>query len=374
MIAINNLDPIELRHLLHQNPELMFNEYKTTDLLFENLNSIREIVIYKPLQTGLVLEYTVNDGLYLLFRADIDALPIEEKTNCNFSSKNKNMHACGHDVHSAILYGLIKEIVGKNIDQNCIFVFQPAEEGGGGAEQIMASGILEKYNIKNAFALHVTDEYDFGTIASTEGILFASSVEIDLNIFGKAAHVAFPENGIDSLLILRTILDEIDSIISKEPNPTLFACGKITGGNVRNILAESARAECTLRTLSIEQSKKIINKIGLVASKIEDKTHSKIDIHLNAFYTEVVVDKKLYKLVKRDLEKDFNFIDCGLKMTAEDFGFFSKKYPSFMFWLGTSKGEKHGLHTPYFLPDDEIIRKGIDVYLSILENYKKENI
>ena len=373
MIFEKPLDAVELRHLLHQNPELMFEEFKTTSILFDNLSLISGLKILKPLETGLVVEYTINDGNYILFRADIDALPIQEQTNCSFSSENKFMHACGHDVHSSILYGFIKEVVDMKINQNMIFVFQPAEEGGGGAEKVIGTGVLENYNIKNAFALHVTDEYDFGTIASTAGELFASSVEVDIIVYGKSSHVAFPEKGIDSLKVLRLILDEVDKIIANEPKPVLFGCGKITGGAVRNILADSAKAECTLRTLSIERSKNIIKKFDLVKFIIEEKTKAKIDINLNAFYTEVVNDESLFNSAKSFLGKDYNFIDCGLKMTAEDFGFFTKKYPSFMFWLGTLQGERFGLHTPCFLPDDKIINKGIDIYLSILKLYLTNN-
>lgn len=370
MISDANLSPLELRHLLHQNPELMFQEFETTRVLFDNLKHLTGIKIHRPLETGLVVEYTVNDKPYILFRADIDALPIKEQTNYSFSSKNNFMHACGHDVHTSILYGFINYVVDKKFNQNIIFIFQPAEEGGGGAEKIIKSGILNGFNIKNAFALHVTDDYDFGTIASTPGILFASSVEIDIKIKGKASHVAFPEKGIDGIKVLRRYLDQIDKIISDSQKPVLFGCGKVSAGNVRNILAENATAECTLRTLSVEISKEILNKFKDAGKLIENDTDAKIELMYNAFYTEVNNDSELYTKVSKWLMNKYNFIDCGLKMTAEDFGFFTKRYPSFMFWLGTSLGEKFGLHTPYFLPDDKIIQKGIEIYSTILDNYQ----
>jgi N-acetyldiaminopimelate deacetylase len=362
------LSPVELRHRIHENPELMFTEFKTTQILFDNLSKLKNLKIHRPIETGLVVEHTVNDGSYLLFRADIDALPIKERTNWDFASTNDYMHACGHDVHSAILYGFNKEIVDKQIDRNIICVFQPAEEGGGGAEKIISSGILDKFKIENAFALHVTNEYDFGTIASTSGLLFASSVEIDIQVIGKSSHVAFPEQGIDALKAMRKLLDKIDRLIANQEKPVLFGCGKIIGGIARNILAEEIKVECTLRTLSIEKSKEIIKKISKEAKQIEQEANAKIFINLNAFYAEVYVDKELFNKLKSPLQKSYNFIDCGMKMTAEDFGFFTKKYPSFMFWLGTSNGVKHGLHSPYFLPDDKIIDKGIEIYLEILNH------
>jgi hypothetical protein len=138
----------------------MFNEFETTKLLEENLSKLDGIKIHKPLETGLVAEYKVNDGPYLLFRADIDALPIKEETGAEFASKNDCMHACGHDVHTSILYGFTEYVTKSKIDKNILFLFQPGEEAGGGAEKVIDSGILDKFNITNAFALHVTDEYD----------------------------------------------------------------------------------------------------------------------------------------------------------------------------------------------------------------------
>ena len=228
---------------------------------------------------------------------------------------------------------------------------------------------MDQWNITNAFALHVTDEYDFGIIASTPGIMFASSVEIDINIKGKASHVAFPEKGIDSIKVLRKLLDKLDIIIFDSQEPLLFGCGKISAGDVRNILAENARAECTLRTLSIEKSKEILKKLEEAKNHIEKDTNAKIDLIYNAFYSEVINDPELFLKVRGWLKDKFEFIDCGLKKTAEDFGFFTKLCPSFMFWLGTSLDIKNGLHTPYFLPDDRIIEKGIDVFSTILDSY-----
>ncbi len=117
------LTPIELRHKLHQIPELMFKEFQTTSLLLDAINELPLVKIHRPLETGLIVEYTVNEGNYLLFRADIDALPIKEETGISFASTNQNMHACGHDVHTSILYGLLNYVVESKINQNYNFYF-----------------------------------------------------------------------------------------------------------------------------------------------------------------------------------------------------------------------------------------------------------
>ena len=360
------LEPSELRHQLHSNPELMFEEFRTTRLLVDNIHQMKNIQIFRPLETGLVAEYRVNDGSYLLFRADIDALPIKEETGVSFTSQNDCMHACGHDIHTSILYGLLRYVVETKINKNILFLFQPGEEGGGGAERIINSGIFNNYNIEKAFALHVTDEYEQGTIASSPGTLFASSFEVDIEFFGKSAHVAFPENGNNAFEALILFLTKVKELIKSEEEKIIFGYGKVASGSVRNIVPAYAKIEATLRTLSRKKSEIFYDKINSLLGDIEKETGVKSKITTGSLYTEVVVDKTLYEKCRKILEKKFEFIECGYKMTGEDFGFISKLYPSFMFWLGTRKGEQFGLHNPRFLPDDSIINTGIEIYKAIL--------
>ena len=362
------LSPIELRHKLHQCPELMFKEFETTQLLFENISQLPKIKIHKPLETGLLIEYTVNNSDYLLFRADIDALPIEEKTGVEYASTNGNMHACGHDVHSAILYGFLKYIVENNIEQNILFLFQPAEEGGGGAEKILNSKILDNFKIKSAFALHVTDEFDFGTIASTSGILFCSALEINIEFIGKESHIAFPENGANALSALRLFLDTIEKIPKNLNEPFVFGVGKVEAGIVRNIIPAKANLEASLRVLKKEKAEEFKIQLNNILTSIQNLLNVKYNISYGSFYSEVLVNENLFRTYSKVLSEKFNFIDCGYRFTGEDFGFISQVYPSFMFWLGTAKDKKYGLHNSKFLPDDSIIETGINAFKEILLN------
>ncbi|MGE5430298.1 MAG: amidohydrolase [Syntrophomonadaceae bacterium] len=361
------LTPIELRHALHQNPELMFHEFETTNILKRNLQEFNNIVIHQPLETGLVVEYTVNNGDYILFRADIDALPIREDSGAAFSSKNNYMHACGHDVHSSILYGFIKHVTESRPKRNMIFLFQPGEEGGGGAKKIIDSGILSRFNISRAFALHVTDEYSLGTIASTAGVLFASAYELDIIIHGKSAHVAFPENGINSFDALRMFLDEIQKELNSSDEKIIFGYGRVESGTVRNIIPSYTKAECTIRALDSRKNEQFFKKIVSKLEELKDKTGVTWSIDHGSLYSEVIVDKELFSLMSEKLSKKHEFIDCGYKMTGEDFGFISHLYPSFMFWLGTYTNKKYGLHTPKFLPEDSAIQSGIEILKDILQ-------
>jgi len=364
------ISPIELRHLLHQNPELAYQEFQTTKLIIDAVSALpkfdKRFTIHTPMQTGVLVEYKVNDGNYLLFRADIDALPICEETLFEFKSKNDYMHACGHDVHTSILFGLVEFATRENISQNILFLFQPAEESGGGAMKFFATGVFDQFKIDKAFALHVTDEFPKGTIASTSGVLFASALEIDLDFHGRSSHVAFPQNGRNAFNALRMFLDAVDKIPKGIAEATLLGFGKITSGNVRNIVPGNARLEGTVRALSMKGTDEITIRLEKIAAGVQQITDVKIIVTKEAHYPEVIIHDSLFGTLSKLLAEKFTFLDCGFKMTGEDFGYISQQYPSFMFWLGTSIGEQFGLHNPQFLPGDDVIEIGTNAFKELL--------
>jgi N-acetyldiaminopimelate deacetylase len=371
---MNSLSPIDLRHTLHKNPEIAFQEIITTKLIADNIELLPEsdlIKIHKPFKTGMLIDYTRNEKPYILFRADIDALPIKEENDIEFKSTNEFMHACGHDIHTSILYSFIAELLIKKPDQNILFLFQPAEESGGGAMQFYETGIFENYKIKNAFALHVTDEYRFGTVASTPGVLFASALEIDIEFTGESSHVAFPNEGKNAFNALRLFLDEVDNDLKNNTEPFIFGIGKIEAGFVRNIAPGMAKLEGSIRALSQDKVLEYVKKLKEILTGIKTKTGVGFNLTKGAHYPEVIIDKNLYEKIEKRLKDKFEFIDCGYKMTGEDFGFFSHKFPSFMFWLGTSEGERYGLHNPRFLPPDKTIELGKKVFNEILDLIEK---
>ncbi|GMR25400.1 MAG: M20 family metallopeptidase [Ignavibacteria bacterium] len=368
-----NISPIQLRHKLHQYPELAFQELKTTELIISSVNALpgsEELIIHTPFPTGVLLEFKINDAPFILFRADIDALLIKEENEVEFKSKNDFMHACGHDVHTSILYSFLIEVLEKRPNQNILFLFQPAEEAGGGAMEFYNTGVFDKFKIKYAFALHVSDEYLLGTIASTSGVLFASALEVDIDFIGESAHVAFPHEGKNAFNVLRKFLDENDKLSIEYGDKILFGIGKLESGSVRNIAPGTAKLEGSIRGLSVENVNEFTLRIGDLLKQLKKQTGIDYKITKGAHYPEVIVDDKLYNILQPVISREFVFIDCGLKMTGEDFGFFSQKFPSFMFWLGTSKGERYGLHNPKFLPPDEVIEIGKSVFMEILGSIK----
>ncbi len=361
------MNAIELRRKLHMNPETALKEYETTKMLEQEIGQFPDITIHKPLDTGLIAEYKVNEGDYLLFRADIDGLEIEEKTGWEFESKNGKMHACGHDVHTSILYGLIEMICEKKPDKNLLFFFQPAEEGAGGAKLTIDTGFFDDYSIQHAFALHVSDDFEFGTIAFNNNVLFASAMELFVDFHGKPTHVATPEKGKNALNALRLFLDAADSIPIPQTKPLLLAIGKARAGSVMNIVPENAGIEGSIRSLDMDQSSAFFEQLQLIGEGVEKATGVEVSVKKRAFYPEVRNDPKLFERVNHELGKKYKTVKTEYAMTGEDFGFFTKKYPSLMFWLGTLKEEKHGLHSPYFLPSDELIPVGSEMLYSILE-------
>jgi len=368
-----SLTPVEFRHVLHMNPELANSEFKTTEFIIETVKSLvcetgEPVRIHRLSKTGVVVEKTVHHGPHLLFRADIDALNIKEKTEAEFTSKNNYMHACGHDIHAAILYGFLKSIMCHKINQNLLFAFQPAEETGEGAQKILKSHFIKNFEIKHAFALHVTDDFPIHSIASKSSTLFASAMEVDIEFIGEAAHVAFPEKGKNAFNALRFFLDLLDETLEKMSD-TIIGIGKVEAGKVRNIQPDLARIYASIRTPTYKQTEKVFNKISRLCKKVSKLKKLDYNIKKGAFLPEVKNDKKLYRTMKRLLSKKFKFIECNLKMVGEDFGFFTQSYPSFMFWLGSFENKKSGLHNPEFLPSDKVIDTGIDIFNTILIHF-----
>jgi len=360
------MDSIELRHILHQNPEISFREFETQKILLSALKDLKDerLKIYKIAGTGVIALYEPKKGEpFILYRSDIDGLPIEEETKWEFASKNSNMHACGHDVHMSIAYELIKKILSSNIEKNFVFIFQPGEETGAGARYVLDE--IEELDIKLALALHITDEYDFKTVATTKGVLFASATEIDLTFSGKASHVAFYKSGIDSIYLASKFLTEFYNLTFDK---AIARFGKIEGGNARNIVSPQTTLMGSIRSESLKITEDIINKIQEVAKSVVQKDGGEFSISKGSIYPPVIVNDKLYELFREFAQKNnIQFIDCGMKYTGEDFGYFSQEYPSLMFWAGVSKGEKYGLHNPKFLPNDEVIPYYADVVFNFLK-------
>jgi len=365
-------DLISIRKELHKIPELGFEEIKTQKYILQLLENLDGLKIHTFDFPGILVEYSHENGKYKLFRADMDGFPITEDTNCGFESKHiGKMHACGHDMHMTILIGFIEKVVANNSNNNLLFLFQPAEEGMGGATRILNTGILNKFAISETYALHVNGGIRTGEIASRSGIFFANTQEIEVVFKGKSAHVAFAEKGINALSAGVDFYIELENEIKKEfpvDKPVICAFGKMNAGVVMNAVPAECRLEGTFRAFTKEDHEQLSALIENVKSKIAKKHRIDAEIIYKAYYKEVINDKTLLKKLKfHASEMGIKFNNAEMVFTGEDFGFFTEKYNGLLFWLGVgNENDNADLHSPNFLPNEKAIDIGVEIFFKLI--------
>lgn len=357
---------IKIRRDLHRIPELGFKEFKTQGYLLEYLQLLpQERLQIKTWETGIFVRIKgLNPRKTIGYRADIDGLPITEATGLDFASLHEGkMHACGHDFHMSIALGLLTHFVDHPIDDHLLFLFQPAEEGPGGAELMLQSDIMKMWKPDIVIALHIAPEYPVGTIATKAGLLFANTSELFIDLVGKGGHAAYPHHTNDMIVAACALVTQLQSIVSRNVDPldsAVITIGKITGGTVQNIIAETARIEGTIRTLSVESMKKVKERIEALVNGIEVGYQCKTAIDYGSMYYQVNNHQELTREFI-EFANDVEEIDvtvCREAMTGEDFGYMLKEIPGFMFWLGVDSG--FGLHHAKLDPDEKAIPTAIE--------------
>lgn len=363
------------RRYLHTIPELGFEEFKTSQYLIDQL----KLMGYNPisiLNTGvLVYIEGVEDETYA-FRSDIDALPIQEETGVDFASTHAGkMHACGHDGHMSILLGFAESIKDIKPKKNILLIFQPAEEGPGGAKFIVDEGILTKYNVKAVFGLHLFPSLQEGFIGTKPGAFMAQTGEIDITIKGKSGHGAMPHTTIDTVLITAKLLEAYQSIVSRNISPidsAVLTFGKIEGGTARNIIAETVKIEGTCRTFSKELFNKIVSRMNSIHKGFEEAYEVEISADIRAMYPPVINTPSLYEKF-RNATKDFDYVELEPVMLAEDFAYYQEAVSGLFFFLGVKNealGFTNPLHNCGFNFVEETLIQGVKVYHRLLEEFK----
>ncbi|ETI66008.1 N-acetyldiaminopimelate deacetylase [Neobacillus vireti] len=362
---------VKIRRDLHQIPEIGFQEFKTQAYIFSYLESLtQERITIKKWKTGLLVKvHGLNPRKTIGYRTDIDGLPISEQTGLPFSSIHEaRMHACGHDFHMSIALGVLTYFVDNPIIDDIIFVFQPAEEGPGGAEAMLKSSEMREWMPDMIFALHIAPEYPVGTIAVKEGLLFANTSELFIDLKGKGGHAAYPHQTNDMVIAACTLVNQLQTIISRNVDPldsAVITIGKITGGTVQNIIAEKARLEGTIRTLSPESMGKVKHRIEALVKGIETGYECNAVIDYGSMYHQVYNTKSITKdfinYIQQEL--DVKVIECREAMTGEDFGYMLKEIPGLMFWLGVES--PFGLHHAKLSPNEA----AIDVAVNVMTSY-----
>nr|WP_216828427.1 N-acetyldiaminopimelate deacetylase [Alkalihalobacterium elongatum] len=356
---------VEVRRSLHQIPELGFEEVKTQAFLLDYINQLpQEHLEIKTWKTGIVVKVQGSEPAKMIgYRADIDGLPMDEETSYSFRSTHPGkMHACGHDLHMTIALGVLTHFSNVQPKDDLLFIFQPAEEGPGGAQPMLASDILKDWRPDQMVALHIAPEYPVGTIATREGLLFANTSELFIDLKGQGGHAAYPHTTRDMIVAGAHLVTQLQSIVSRNVDPldsAVVTIGKITGGTKQNIIAEKARIEGTIRTLSIESMQKVKQRIEALVKGIEAGFECTATIDYGANYCQVYNNEELtreFMNFTRNHSK-FDLIECTEAMTGEDFGYFLEEIPGFMFWLGVNSS--HGLHDSRLEPNEQAIEVAV---------------
>ena len=369
---------IEIRRQLHQIPEAGFAEFKTQQFILNYLATLPEGRLQiKTWRTGIFVRVPGNNPTKRIgYRTDMDGLPIHEETCLSFQSTHQGyMHACGHDLHMSIALGVLTYFVNHPIQDDLIFIFQPAEEGPGGALPMLDCEEFQEWRPDLMFALHIAPEYPVGTIAIKPGVLFANTSELFIDLTGKGGHAAFPHLSNDMVIAAAHLATQLQSIVSRNINPldsAVVTVGKITGGTKQNIIAEKARLEGTIRTLSMESMAKVKSRIEALVKGIETGFDCQAEIDYGCNYCQVYNHANLTQEFMNWVREEANnvtLVECQEAMTGEDFGYFLKEIPGFMFWLGTES--PFGLHHGKIQPGEGAIPIAIDLltrYLTLKGN------
>jgi amidohydrolase len=386
---------IEWRRDFHQNPELSNREFKTSEKIAKHLKSLGLEV-----QTGIAFTGVVGilkgdlPGKVLALRADIDALPVTERTDVPFKSTVRTnfngvdtgvMHACGHDTHTAILMG-VAEILSQHKDKikgTIKFIFQPAEEGApkgeeGGAELMVKEGILKNPDVDAIFGLHISAGYDVGTISYKSGGIMAASQSFEINVKGKQSHGSRPWTSIDPIVTSAKIIDGLQTIISRESELTkegaVITIGKITSGVRSNIIPESAQLIGTIRTLDYDMQAFINKRMKEMVPAIAKAYRAEATIEIEKGYPITFNDPELVTQMLPSLREAAgreNVIRIRAITGAEDFSFFQKEVPGLYFFLGGKPVGKAPTshHTPDFYIDESGMKLGVKAFIQLSLDY-----
>ena len=371
---------VEIRRYIHKNPELSFNEHKTSAYIKSILTGWGISFTEDIADTGIVvlLEGSNPSSKTLALRADFDALPITEENEINYCSVNKGvMHACGHDVHTASLLGVVKILnsLKQEWEGSVKFIFQPAEEMlPGGAQQMIKEGVLENPKVEKMIGQHVFPDLEVGKVGFRPGKYMASTDELHITIKGKGGHAALPHKYNSPLLAAAKLITDLDVSFEKEKDrPSVLAIGFIEGLGSTNVIPEQVKLKGTLRAMDEEFRALAHDKMLTISNAIAQAYKLEIDFDIRKGYPCLMNDEALTKksiaFAKQYLGED-NVIDLPIRMTAEDFSYYSHEVPSTFYRLGTankSKGITHGLHTSRFNIDEKSLKIGMGLmaYLAI---------
>lgn len=365
----------QMRRDLHKIPELGLKEYKTSAYIREKLTSFGITELETWLETGVVAVIRGKGKKEAVaFRADMDALPVTEQTGCDFTSEHVGcMHACGHDGHVTVLLGFAKYLQEHKdeLENDVVLIFQPAEEGPGGAQLLVDAGLFEKHPVRCIIGCHIFPQVPQGKVACRKGAMMARNGEVDVHIYGESAHGAQPQLGHDAVLAAGAVITGLHTILSRNVSPLdsgVLTFGAIHGGEACNIIAKEVKLEGTMRAFSDEAYETMTKRVQEAAAGIAAGYGCKGEAVFRHMYRVVDNDPKLVELLQEVAGDAYE--ETPPYMLAEDFSLYLQKVPGMFFFLGSGNAEKgytHSLHSAQFQFDEEILALGVETYAKLLK-------
>ncbi|MGE5633499.1 MAG: M20 metallopeptidase family protein [Caulobacteraceae bacterium] len=381
MITIDNNikklknEVIDIRRHLHRTPEPGLLEHETTRFIIDYLINLGIQCEIAATGTGVIGFVKGSRGdKTVAFRADIDALSVEEQTEVSYKSERKGyMHACGHDGHTSILLGFAKFLsqLGNKLENNVVLIFQPAEEGPGGAETIVNSGILDKYKVDCIFGLHIFPDIPEGKIGCRPGAMMAQTGEFDIRIIGRDCHGAMPHKGNDAMVAAASMVLSLNTIVSRNVDPlepAVVTVGRMQSGERRNIIAGDAVLEGTMRAFNDATYNRIRGRVINIMNSVAEAYECKTEYEIRDMYPAVNNDEGLFKKLTQAVDEN-DLILLSPQTISEDYSYYQKKIPGLFVMLG-SRNENLGfvypLHSNKFNFNEEILLSGIQLFYNLL--------
>jgi hippurate hydrolase len=366
------------RRDFHENPELLFDVHRTAGIVEEKLKSFGcdEVVtgLGRTGVVGVIKGRTNNSGRVIGLRADMDALPIEEATDVPHKSKVPGkMHACGHDGHTAMLLGAAKYLAEtRNFDGTAVVIFQPAEEGGGGGNEMVKDGLMERFGVQEVYGMHNMPGIPVGHFAIRPGPMMASADRFTINIEGKGGHAAMPHNCIDTVVVAAHVITALQTIASRNADPldsVVVSVCTVKAGDAFNVIPQNAMLLGTVRTLSPEVRDLAETRIRAITENVCAAFGAKAEVEYERGYPVTMNDPEKTDFMARVARtvSGENAVDTTVLplMGAEDFSFMLEQRPGAYIFLGN--GDTAGVHHPAYDFNDEASPYGVSLWAKIVE-------
>ena len=370
---------VETRRQLHRIPEPGYREEKTKALIRQKLEEIG--AAYEAPEGGWICAYIDGGkpGKVTALRADFDALPITEPEGCPFRSEHDGyMHACGHDMHTAIMLSAARLLKGlqDGFCGGCLLMFEPAEETEGGAKPMAESGMMERYHVDRVYGLHVMPRLVVGEVETRPLTLNASTDSVEIVVNGTGSHGAYPENGYDAIVCAGQLITALQAIVSRNVSPletAVLTIGTIHGGSASNIICDSVRMTGTLRCADRTLRQKLISRIEETCRGVGIAYRCEAKATVTEGYSALVNvpehAQRVLRIASGMYGKDKALVKDAPSMGGEDFSYFLDHAPGAFFHVGCSSDRQHigaPLHSKDFCPDERAMETGIAMETALI--------